>query len=172
MIKSRLRQRLSPWVTMVAKEVEQPAGPPGIFHSLECADYVTVFARTPSGSIPIVRQFRPAVEAYTWEFPAGLVDAPESPETAAVRELREETGAEVQEIESLGAYWSDTGRLSNRTHAFFALATEPQGDLVAEPGLDCRFVSLEELESLVAAGEFSHGLHVGIYHLARRARGF
>ena len=40
----------------------------------------------------VILQYRPPVEAVCVEFPAGLIDEGESPEQAAVRELREETG--------------------------------------------------------------------------------
>lgn len=40
----------------------------------------------------LVEQFRPPLGQYTVEFPAGLIDAQETPEQAALRELREETG--------------------------------------------------------------------------------
>jgi len=43
-------------------------------------------------STMIIVQYRPPVEAFCVEFPAGLIDEGESPEQAAVRELREETG--------------------------------------------------------------------------------
>jgi len=42
--------------------------------------------------IILVKQYRPPLKAYTLEFPAGLLDAGESAETAAHRELKEETG--------------------------------------------------------------------------------
>jgi ADP-ribose pyrophosphatase len=172
MITARKRSPLSPWVTLVEKEVEQPSGKRATFHSLEVADYVAVCARTASGTIPIVRQFRPAVEVATWEFPGGLVEPPESPQTAAVRELREEAGLAAREVLSLGHYWSDTGRLSNRTHAFFVDANEPGRDFVEEPGVQCRFVTVGELSGLIAEGEFAHGLHIAVYLLARDKRGF
>lgn len=55
---------------------------------------------------------RPPLDAYTVEFPAGLIDKGESAETAAARELKEETGevqqaVERSEIDSL----QDTGAL-------------------------------------------------------------
>ena len=40
----------------------------------------------------LVHQFRPPVRQETVEFPAGLIDAGESPLDAALRELKEETG--------------------------------------------------------------------------------
>jgi 8-oxo-dGTP pyrophosphatase MutT (NUDIX family) len=46
----------------------------------------------PSGRFVILRQYRPPLDAYVLEFPAGLVDPGEEPATTAVRELTEETG--------------------------------------------------------------------------------
>lgn len=40
----------------------------------------------------LVRQYRPPLGRYSLEFPAGLIDEGESPQQAALRELREETG--------------------------------------------------------------------------------
>jgi ADP-ribose pyrophosphatase len=46
----------------------------------------------PSGRYILIRQFRPPTDSYILEFPAGLVDPGENPETTATRELLEETG--------------------------------------------------------------------------------
>ena len=40
----------------------------------------------------LVKQYRYPIDAYIYEFPAGLVEPEESFKEAAVRELREETG--------------------------------------------------------------------------------
>lgn len=46
----------------------------------------------PSDRLLLVRQFRPPAGGLVLEFPAGLIDAREKAETAAIRELLEETG--------------------------------------------------------------------------------
>ena len=68
---SRRTTRLSPWVEIIEREVEfKPGASAETYHAIGQQDYVAVVARTPDGMIPIVRQFRPAVEGFTWELPA------------------------------------------------------------------------------------------------------
>ena len=165
------RTRVSPWVTLVERWVSIGGRATEAYHSFDVDDYVVVLAETPSGSIPIVRQFRPALGLYLWEFPGGIVDKPESPQIACERELAEETGLTALHTVSLGSYWTDSGRLSNRTHSFFVRAEMPAEDFSGESDLEVRFISLAELEHLIASGEFSHMLHVATLYLARQ-RGF
>lgn len=46
----------------------------------------------PSHRLVLIRQYRPPADGVVLEFPAGLIDEGETPEAAALRELREETG--------------------------------------------------------------------------------
>jgi len=47
-------------------------------------------------STVIIEQYRPPVGKFVVELPAGLIDDGETPEAAAIRELREETGYEAE----------------------------------------------------------------------------
>ena len=162
-IVSRKEIVLSPWVTVLEKEVcFDERNPVDVYHSVAQASYVAVFAMTPDGAIPIVRQYRPAVEDYTWEFPAGTIDAGETPEQAVSRELFEETGLRVEELLRIGSYHPDTGRLSVSSYGFFARCDSGARAVSPEAGIAVRYVRLDELTAMVRSGEFNHQLHVAL----------
>ena len=132
------------------------------FYSLAQRDYVTVFARTASGLIPVVRQYRPAIEAYTLELPAGLVEPGETPEETARRELKEETGLSALATRYLGAFNPDTGRLSNRIHLVAIDAAEPAGNGETMGELEVSFLTLDGIKDKIRSGAFTSMLQIGV----------
>ncbi|MCR5791667.1 MAG: NUDIX hydrolase [Lachnospiraceae bacterium] len=63
------------------------------------ADAVVIIMHNEEGDkILLNREFRLAVGAWVYNFPAGLIDAGETAKESAVRELKEETGLDVIEI--------------------------------------------------------------------------
>ena len=166
-IVSRRATRLSPWVEIIEREVEFTRGAkPDIYHSVSQTDYVAIVARTPDGKIPIVRQYRPALENFTWELPAGMLDQDEQPIDCCRRELLEETGFPAQKVHALGTYASCTARLSNQIHTFF-VETGPRSEHPAvEAGIELKLVSMDELAKLILAKEFVLQMHIGALMLA------
>lgn len=107
----------TPWFGLLERTPRD--GGPSYF-ALKPRDYVTVLAVTAADELVLVRQFRPAIEQWTWELPCGTVDRDEAPDAAMIRELREETGHRPVRLVRLGVLQPDTGRLANRLFAYFA----------------------------------------------------
>lgn len=159
--------KVSPWVCVVRKEVEFGLSrQTEVYHCLSQPDYVAILARTRGGLIPIVQQYRPAVEAYTWELPAGLLEHGEDPGDACRRELKEETGLEAESVTYLGSYYADTGRLENHLHAFYILTPDPDPTFVPEAGISVKFVTAAMLRQYIISGQFRHQLHLGLLGIA------
>lgn len=59
------------------------------------ADAVMIVPITQENELVILKQFRPAINDYIYEFPAGLIDDGEEIEEAAIRELYEETNLRI-----------------------------------------------------------------------------
>lgn len=99
----------NPFVNLYNMEVENRVGNPGRYYvasrAKETAQLeLSTKQQKPDGVIiyslygekrdrvVLIRQYRYAIDNYIYEFPAGLVEPGEDYHTAAVRELREETG--------------------------------------------------------------------------------
>jgi ADP-ribose pyrophosphatase len=166
-ITKRAATRLSPWVELVTREVEfSPGAEPQIYHSVATFDYVIILAVTPDGRIPLVRQYRPAVEDFTLELPGGIVDTSEDPAVTASRELLEETGLASETLHLLGTNKADAGRLSNRVHSYF-IRTRPQvSDFQPEEGITIQFVTTAELVEMIGTGAFDAQANLGTVLLA------
>ena len=138
---------------VIAREVEfSPGAVPEVYHSVGQHDYLAIVARTPDGRFPLVRQYRPALEGFTWELPAGLVDRGEDPAVGCARELLEETGYPARAVHcARRAGLACTGRLSNRIHSFFVEAGERIADFMPEPGLERGAEDAAELAAMIKA---------------------
>lgn len=171
-ILSRQTLKVSPWVDLVAREVEFAAGDaPQVYHAVAQQDYLAIVALTPDGRFPLVRQYRPALEMFTWELPAGLAEPDEDHGIGCERELFEETGYPTRAIHFLGSAAPCTGRFSNRIHSYFLPTGERVDDFVPEPGLTVDLATPAEMVAMILSGEMIQQAHVGALLLAE-LRGF
>ncbi len=147
----------TPWFDLVAKTMQPGEAP---YYSLRLPDYAAIIAITDDQRLLAVRQYRPALERYALEFPSGIVDPGESPDVAALRELREETGYEAAELEPLGPMTVDNGRMTNRIWHFVARGLRRTENWIPEEGIEQVSFSLPELREAIVCGEFDHSLHI------------
>src|SRR6185369_11033043 len=91
------------------------------------------------GTVSLIRQLRPAVDAVMLEIPAGRLSPDELPAECACRELREETGITAANLIPLGIVLSSPGVFDEVIHLFAATGIS-QG--TAQPEAD------EEIEVL------------------------
>jgi len=74
------------------------------------------------GTVTLIRQLRPAVDAFMIEAPAGRLDPGEEPAECARRELAEEAGLAAGRLESLGVLHPSPGVFDEVVHLFLATA--------------------------------------------------
>lgn len=84
---------------------------------------------TPAQTMLVI-QYRPPLDAYTVEWPAGLIDANESAEQAARREFKEETGYEVSKVLSVSpAQAADPGMSNANMQLVMVEVQVPEGEM-------------------------------------------
>jgi len=71
------------------------------FERINCDGVIGIVPFTDNDEVILIRQFRPPINGFVIELPAGLVDAGENFEQAVRRELIEETGYEACDVQFL-----------------------------------------------------------------------
>lgn len=93
------------------------------------------------GTISLIRQLRPAVNAHLLEIPAGRLNPDEAPLECARRELLEETGLGAETFVSLGLIHSSPGVFDEIVHLFAAYGIT-QGEARPEADEDIEVLRL------------------------------
>ncbi|HYE02170.1 MAG TPA: NUDIX hydrolase [Phycisphaerales bacterium] len=146
--------------------------PGGATHELEIVRHpgaVVILPILPGGDLVMIRVWRAAVARGLLEFPAGTLEAGESPERCAARELIEETGYRGGRLVALGSFHTTPGLTDELMHAFAAL--EPDAGAPApEADENIRLVRVAagEVMRLVDRGELQDGKSLAVLLLAWR----
>jgi 8-oxo-dGTP pyrophosphatase MutT (NUDIX family) len=117
---------------------------------------VSVVAVADDGRVPLVRQYRAALDRELLEIPAGKLDvADEDPEDCARRELAEEVGLQASSWELLCEFHNSPGFSDERHRVFIARGlTEVPHDRqgVEERSMTVEWVTLADAVGLVRSG--------------------
>lgn len=126
----------------------------------------------PETSVVFVRVFRPALEAWSLELPAGTREPDEQPAATARRELVEETGYAAATIEPLLRFHTSPGLSDEVMWAFLARGLREVGARPeADERLKAEVVPARRVAALIEGGELADGKSLAALLLAER-RGF
>ncbi len=127
---------------------------------LETPDWVNIVALTPEGKILVVKQFRFGNNQITTETPAGVMEADEAPQNAAIRELAEETGYTSDDWTYLGWVEPNPAFQDNHCHQFLAKGVVRTQETDQDDGEDVEFceMTLAEIKEEIKAGRMRNSL--------------
>lgn len=104
-------------------------------------------------SIIMIKQFRPVINEYIWELPAGTLHKNESPLNCAKREIIEETGYKVKNFKKIGAIYPAPGYTTERIIIYKATNLIPvKRRLENDEIIQCRILSRAKINSLLRDG--------------------
>lgn len=108
------------------------------------------------GRLLLIRQFRPVVQGFLYEIPAGRLEQGEDPAACVCRELEEEIGYYPETLQSLGFIHSSVGFCKEKIHLF--IATDLHAATIAhEPDefIEPEAVTLATALAMIERGEIT-----------------
>ena len=110
-------------MSVYARECRSPEGKKRTFTVIDCPDWVNVIPvmESPAGrQFLMVRQWRHGSQEISVEFPGGILENGEDPESGARRELEEETAYRAGRLIKLGSMRPNPAIMSNQVHFYLA----------------------------------------------------
>jgi ADP-ribose pyrophosphatase len=117
-LKSRLVYQ-NPWTSVREDIAEMPDGNTTIYGVVEAGECVGILPFLDDGRVVLVRQYRYVFgESHRWEMPTGGVKEGESLLEAAHRELKEEVGYDVEQLQHINTYFPSKSVMQETAHLY------------------------------------------------------
>jgi 8-oxo-dGTP pyrophosphatase MutT (NUDIX family) len=137
------------------------------FFVIENPDWVNIIAVTKDEMVVLIEQFRHGTEEIILEIPGGMIDKGEKPESAARRELAEETGFEAEEFIYLGKSRPNPAIQNNTIFHFLAkdCIKSQNTNFDEHESLITKLVPYNSVKNLILNAEITHALAIaGFYY--------
>ncbi|MCJ2377068.1 NUDIX hydrolase [Vibrio sp. ZSDZ34] len=144
-------------IALTEQDITLPNGKSICHTTIQHPGAAVILPIDPNGNIVLINQFRPSLQKWLIELPAGTIEPNESPMSCAQRELIEETGFQAKEFISLGQVTPLAGFCDEIQHLFIAkqLTTNQQLDCDEDEIIEVVTMSRNELEQQIIDGNIS-----------------
>lgn len=151
----------------------EPSGVESPFVVCESADWVLVIAVTTEGQVVLIRQFRHGVRQVVLEIPGGVLDPGESPEVAAARELREETGYVAERVRYIGRMMPNPAINTAWQHVVLAEGCRQSAVQKFDPfeQIEVELHPLAGVSQMIRDGRIAHALVIASFALLEATEG-
>jgi ADP-ribose pyrophosphatase len=145
------------WLNLHSDKIIKPDGTHATHEVIDRDDGVLIIPKV-EGKFLMVNMYRYPVNDYSLEFPMGFMDKQENPSQSAVRELREEAGLYMKNIEELGIIWAWSGLMNQKIHVFYSenFIKEKQKLDETESDLTVHFLDYKEILSAIKKCEIKN----------------
>lgn len=135
------------------------SGVEGDYIIMNAPDWVIVIPEI-NDKFLMVKQWRHGEGNLSIEFPGGVIDAGETPEQAAVRELQEETGFKAGKITKIGTVNPNPALFNNHVHVYLAedLIQSGEQDLDSDEFINYMEMSKKEVLEGMGTEQFPHAI--------------
>lgn len=135
-------------------------------------NYSTIVPFISKSELIVIRSYRHLVDSIQVEAPSGYIENGESPDEAAKRELKEETGYEAQKIVSLGHYTLDYSMFEQNGNIFAAYnllankGTKSKQSLGKMEKIEIDVMTIDEIKRLLSQGKILNAASIVAFHKA------
>jgi len=112
------------WIKLFSDDIEFDNGKPGVYAYLHRHDGAHAIIVTPDKKIVLFKQYRYPTRTFEWSIPGGKIDEGETPETAAIREIKEELGIGVKTIKFIGTWVAQSSLNTEKLNIFVAWSSD------------------------------------------------
>lgn len=148
-------------VDFYADTIKLPDGGTEVFDFIKHKGAAAVIPVMDDKRILMVRQYRNAVDQYTFELPAGGLETPDEPtHTCAYRELEEETGyhADKEDVKFLLSMYTTVAFCNEKIDIYVAHNLKKTGQhLDDDEYIDVFAFTIEELTQMIKEGRITDG---------------
>lgn len=110
------------------------------------------------GQVLLIRSWRYPIQQEGWEIPAGSVDCGEDPAAAAIREVKEETGLDVNHLVLLCQFYPSNGMSDQKVYVYEGKAEESEFILDEREIEEARWFAPEVLHQMLNSGQIQCGI--------------